>query len=103
MGERKHKKNDAVSKAMFVDKYNDTVFDIPDAYNNTFCIGKNEIAWVQGRDGGWTISGFCDVEGVEDEQLSLFLTISLIWLKQHKEGILVEEEKMWGSDNYDNN
>ncbi len=75
---------------MFVNTYKDTVFDLSDADNNTFYIGKNEIAWVKGKDGGWTIFGVCDVEGVEDEQLTPIFAISLIWLKQQKEGIVVE-------------
>ncbi len=29
-------KNDAVSKVMFVNKHKDTVFELPDADNNTF-------------------------------------------------------------------
>ena len=105
----RHKKNDAVSKAMFVNKYKDTVFDLPDADNNTFYVGENEIVWERGRDGGWTIYGVCDVEGVEDEKLTPFLAILLIRQKQQKEGIVIEmpapssnEEKVWGSDNYDN-
>lgn len=40
---------------MFVNKYKDTVFDLPDTGNKTFYVGKNEIAWVRGRDCGWTI------------------------------------------------
>ncbi len=72
----RHKKNDAVSKAVVVNKYIDTVFHLPDADNNTFYVEKNEIAWVQGRDGSWTIFGVCDVEGVKDEQLTPFLATS---------------------------
>ncbi len=75
---------------MFVNKYKDTVFDLPDADNNTLNEGENEISWVQGRDGGWTIFGVCDVDGVEDEKLTPFLAISLIRLKQQKEGVVVE-------------
>ncbi len=64
--------------------------DLPDADNNTFYIGKNEITWVQGRDGGWTIFVVCDIERVEDEQLTPFLANSLIRLNQQKEGIIVQ-------------
>ncbi len=49
---------------------NYTLFDLPD--------NDNEIAWVQGRDGGWIIFGVCDVEGVENKQFTPFLAISLI-------------------------
>ncbi len=66
----RHKKNDSVSKTKFVNKYKDNVFDLADADKNNFYIDKNEIAWVQGRDGGWTIFWVCDVEGVEDEKLT---------------------------------
>ncbi len=50
----------------------DTVFDLPDADNNNFYVGKNEIAWVQGRDGGWTIFRVCDVEGTPFLSILLF-------------------------------
>ncbi len=68
----RHKKDDAASKAMFANKYKDTVINLLDADNNTFYVGKNEIGWVWERDIGWTIYGVCDVEGVEDENLVLF-------------------------------
>ncbi len=35
-----HKKNDAVLKAMFINKYKDIVFDLPDADNTTFYVEK---------------------------------------------------------------
>lgn len=47
------------------------MFALPDADNNTFYICKNEIAWVKGRDGGWTIFGVCDMKGVQGEKLTL--------------------------------
>ncbi len=104
----RHKKNDAVLKAMFVNKYKDTVFDLPDADKNTFYVGENEIAWEQGWDGGWTIYGVCNVDRVKDKKLT-FLAILLIRQKQQKEGIVIEmpdpgsnEEKVWGSDDYHN-
>ncbi len=40
MGEGKAKKNDADSKAMFVNKNKDTVFDLPDADDNIFMLAK---------------------------------------------------------------
>ncbi len=40
------------------------MFDLPDADNNTFYVGENEIAQEQGRDEGWTIYEVCDVDGV---------------------------------------
>ncbi len=106
----RHEKNDTVLKAMFVNKYKDTMFDLLYAENNTFYVGENEIAWVQGRDGGWTIFGVCDIDGVEDKKLTPILAISLIRLKRQKKGAVVQmshpgskEEKVWGSDEYDNN
>ncbi len=77
-GKKRHKKNDAVSKAMFVNKYKDTVFDLPDADNNSFYVSEDDIGWVRGQDGGWTIYGVCDVEDVNDEKLTPFLAISLV-------------------------
>ncbi len=83
------------------------MFDLPDADNNSFYICKDEIDWVQGTDGGWTIFGMCDVEGIEDENLPLFLAVLLIWQKQQKEGMMIEmsesgskDEKIWGSFDY---
>ncbi len=94
---------------MFVNKYKDTVLDLPDANNNTFYVGENEIAWEQGRDGGWTIYGVCNRDEMEDEKLTPSLVILLIRQKQQKEGIIIEmstpgsnEEKVWGSNNYNN-
>ncbi len=94
---------------MFDNKYKDTVFDLPNADNITFYVGENEIARERGQDGGWTTYGVCNVEGEEDEKLTPFLAILLIRKKQQKEGIVIEmpergsnEEKVWGSDNYNN-
>ncbi len=92
---------------MFVNKYKDTVFDLPYADNNTFYVGQDEIVWKHGWDGGWTIYGVCNVEGVEDKKLTPFLEISLIQQKQQQEAIVKEmpapgsdEENVWGSDDY---
>ncbi len=49
---------------MFVNNYKDTVFGLPDADNNTFNVGEEDIAWVCGKDGAWTIFASCDDEGV---------------------------------------
>ncbi len=38
-----YEKNDVVSKAMLVNQYKDSVFDIPNADNKTFYVGKNKI------------------------------------------------------------
>ncbi len=58
-----------------VNKYKDTVFDLPDADNNTFYIGENDIGWLRGRGRGWTIFGVCYVEGVKEENLTPILVI----------------------------
>ncbi len=91
-----HKKNDAVLEAMFVNKYQGTVFDLPDAGKNTLYVGENEKAREQGFYGGWTFHGVCYVDGVEDEKLTLFLAI----IEMPAPGS--NEEKVWGSDEYDN-
>ncbi len=108
MEKERHKKNDTVSKAMFVNKYKYNVFDLPVADNITFYVRENEITWVQGRDGGWTIFSVCDADGVDDEKFAPFLAILLIWLKQQRKGIVVEMpepygkcETVWGNDDYD--
>ncbi len=91
--------------AIFVNKYVYTVFDLPCADYNIFYVGENEIECVWGRDRGWTIFGVFDVEGAENEKFNLFLALLLIWLKQQKEGVVVEmpesgsnEEVVWGSE-----
>ncbi len=94
---------------MFINRYKYTVFDIPDADNNTFMLATWN-SMVQGRDGGWTSFGVCVLEVVEDEKHTPVLAILLIWLKQQKERVVVEmpepgseEKKVWGSDDYNNN
>ncbi len=34
-------------------KFTDNDFDLPDDNNHTYYVGKNEIGWIHGRDGGW--------------------------------------------------
>ncbi len=57
---------------MFVNKYKDTEFDLSDADNNTFDVGKNEIGWIQGMDGGWTIFGVYNEEDLRVKNLPVF-------------------------------
>ncbi len=92
---------------MFVNKYKDTVFDLSDVDNNTFCSGKNEIGWVLGSYGGWNIFRVCYVEGVENEKLAFFLAILIICLKHQRKRIMMEmpesgskEEKVCDSNDH---
>ncbi len=55
-----------------------------------FYVGKEEIARVWGKDGGWIIFSACNVDSVDDEKLTPFLATSLICEKQQKQGIVVE-------------
>lgn len=44
--EEGYAKNDALSKVKFVTKYNNDMFDLDDADDNTFYLSKEEIAWI---------------------------------------------------------
>ncbi len=59
----------------------------------------------QKKDGEWTIFADCDKEGVDNNFLTPFLAISLIFKQLQQEGVIVEmlgpgskEEKVWGID-----
>ncbi len=82
VGKEKAWENYALSKALLVNKYKDTVFNSPDADSNNFYVDINEIRYVWGRDCCWTIFGVCDMEGVDDEKLTPFVAITLIWKEQ---------------------
>ncbi len=57
----KHKKNDAVARVLFVNKYKDLTYRLPaqsdDDIDRLYCIREEDIVWGCGRDGGWTIFG----------------------------------------------
>ncbi len=84
-----HQKQDAVAQTMFVNKYNDTMLDLIDEQNITYYVTKDDVLFVWGRKGGWTIYGVCDEEGVPYEPFTLFLAISLIRDKPLANGIYI--------------
>ncbi len=97
-----HQKNTAMAKAMFTNKYKNTVFNHPDCDNKTFYVSDEDIVFIpQKNDGGWTISAVCDEDHVKNESLTPYLAISLICEKQQSEGMILkipepgsEEEKV---------
>ncbi len=51
----KHKKNDAVVRALFVNKYKDLIYCLPAQSENNidqiYVIREEDIVWCQGKDG----------------------------------------------------
>ncbi len=74
---------------MFVNKYKDTTFEHPDT-KETYPVDDDEIQFLRGCSGGWTIYGNCNDPGVEEESLTPFLAIQLIWDIPQAVGVKVE-------------
>ncbi len=58
--------------------------------SKTYYIAQDDVIFVRGRKGGWKVYGVCDLEGVPDEPLTLFLAISSIHEKPQSNWIFVE-------------
>ncbi len=56
---------------MFVNKYKDTTFGLPDT-EVTHNVDDDGIQFLSGCSGGWTIDGNSDKPGVEEESLTPF-------------------------------
>ncbi len=63
-----YKKNDVVSKAMFVKKNEDNAFNLPDSIYKTIYVGKDDIACEHDKDAGWMIYSSCVKPGVPKEK-----------------------------------
>ncbi len=78
----KHKKNDAVVRALFVNKYKDLIYRLPAQSENDidriYVIREEDIVWCRGKDGGWTIFGQCEDPSVEEDKITPFLAVTLI-------------------------
>ncbi len=77
----KHKKNDAVVRALFVNKYKDLSYRLPaqsdDDIDRMYIIREE---WCLGRDGGWTIFGQCEDPEVEEDKIVMPSCASLMIL-----------------------
>ncbi len=60
----KYKDSGTVAKAMFINKYKDTTFYLPDT-EETHHVDNEGIQFLRGRSGGWTIYGNSVKPGVE--------------------------------------
>ncbi len=67
----KYKDSGAVARAMFVNKYIDTTFYLPDT-EETYHVDDDGIQFLRGCSRGWTIYGNCNKPGVEEESLTPF-------------------------------
>ena len=70
----KFKDSGAVARAMFMNKYKDTIFYLPDT-GETYHVDDGGIQFLRGQSGGWTIYGNSDKPGVEEESLTPFLVV----------------------------
>ena len=93
IGKEKHKKNDAVVRALFVNKYKDLIYCLPAQSENDidriYVIREEDIVWCQGKDGGWTIFGQCEDPLVEEDKITPFLAVTLICNTVQTEGIQI--------------
>ena len=94
-GKEKHKKNDAVVRALFVNKYNNRSYRLPaqsdDDVDHTYFIREEDIVWCRGKDGGWTIFGQCQDPDIEEDKITPFLAVTLIRDTVQAEGIRVKK------------
>ncbi len=89
----KHKKNDVVARALFVNKYKDLSHQSSAQSNDDidclYFIRKEDIMWCHDRDGGWTIFGQCEDPGIEEDKITPFLAVTLICDTVQAEGIKI--------------
>ena len=85
----KFKDSGAVARAMFINKYKDTIFYLPDT-GETYHVDDGGIQFLRGQSGGWTIYGNSDKPGVEEESLTPFLAVQLIRDTPQAVGVKVE-------------
>ncbi len=86
----KFKDSGAVARAMFINKYKDTMFYLPDT-GETFHVDNGGIQFLIGQSRGWTIYGNSDKPGVEEESLTLLIAVQLIQDTPQAVGIKVEQ------------
>ncbi len=86
----KHKKNDAVARALFINKYKDLSYQLPAHIDRLYFIIEEEIVLCCGRDGGWTIFGQCEDPKIEEDKITPFLAVTLIHDIVQAEGIKIQ-------------
>ncbi len=92
----KFKDSSTVARAVFINKYKDTAFYLPDT-GDTCHVDDGGIQFLRGQSGGWTIYRNSDKPGVEEESLTPFLAVQLIQDTPQAVGVRVERP-MPGSD-----
>ncbi len=90
--EEARKKNDCVSEALLLQKYEGLVFCDPDS-GNDFSIWQQNMEFCHGRGNGWFLLGVCAKDGVEDEGFTLELACKMIGDTPQKDGIQVVHQE----------
>ncbi len=98
----KHEKNDAVVRALFVNKYKEISYSLPSQNENDvdrmYFIWEDDIVWCWGRDGGWTIFGQYKDPVVEEEKTTPFLAVTCICDRIQADGIRILQPEIGTSD-----
>ncbi len=82
----KWKTNGAANKVLFSIKYKDLHFVLPDI-GHMYCIHEEDIVFE--RHYGWVIYAQCDVSGVEEDEVTVFLAMTLIQKTPQVDGVKV--------------
>jgi hypothetical protein len=82
------KKNNCVSEALLLQKFEGLVFHDPDS-GHDFSIWQQNMKFRRGRGNGWFLLGVCAEDGVEDQAFTLELACELIGDTPQKDGIQV--------------
>ena len=101
----KWKEDGAVNKALFANKYKDMRFVLPDT-GHMYYIREEDV--VYRRRYGWVIYAQCDVPGVEEDEVTIFLAVTLIQKTDQAAGIQVlhpepgsQRDKVWDPNDPD--
>ncbi len=98
----KWKTDGAVNKVLFSNKYIDLRFVLPDTGHMYYI---HEVDIVFQRHYGWVIYAQCDMPGVEKDEVTIFLAVTLIQKTPQVEGVKVmhpvegsDRDKAWDPD-----
>ena len=80
----KWKVDGAVNKVLFANKYKDMHFVLPDT-GHMYYIWEEDV--VYRRRYGWVIYAQCNVPGVEEDEVTIFLAVTLIQKTDQAAGI----------------
>ncbi len=82
---------------MFINKYKDTTFYLPDT-EETYHVDDNGIQFLSGRSKGWNIYGNSHKPRVEEESLTPFLAVQLLQDTPQATGVKVERPLLGSED-----